>query len=171
VSARRITGRHADRSRGQGLVEFALVIPIFFLVVFGLIDGARLVFAYNTVAQAARDAARTAVVEAPFIGKTGPTCTAPTSTCPADTNAFRLHILSAANGASVIIGTIPNDAFHMVVGCYAVGATITTNDCATGNTSGAVVTVKITVLISPLTPFWGPFYPASLTASSTMVMP
>ncbi len=169
MSARRITGRHADRSRGQGLVEFALVIPIFFLVVFGLLDGARLVFAYNTVAQAARDAARTAVVEAPFIGKTGSACTAPT--CPADTTAYRVDIQNAANGASVVIGTIPNDASHLAVGCSAVGATNTTNNCATGNTSGSVVTVRITIPITSLTPFWGPFYPASLTASSTMVMP
>ena len=125
MSARRITGRRADRSRGQGLVEFALVIPIFFLVVFGLIDGARLIFAYNTVAQAARDAARTAVVEAPFIGKTP--CTAPT--CPTAA-AFRGDVLNAANRASVIIGTIPDDPLYLAVGCYAVGATNTNNNCA-----------------------------------------
>jgi Flp pilus assembly protein TadG len=54
--------RTPSRQRGQGLVEFAIVIPIFFLVIFGLFDGARLVFAWNGVSQAARDVARVAAV-------------------------------------------------------------------------------------------------------------
>jgi len=173
VSAQRIKGRRADRSRGQSLVEFALILPIFFVVVFGLIDGARLVFAYNTVAQAARDAARTAAVEAPFVGKTGAACTAPT--CPGDTTAYRSDVKNAADRASVIIGKIPNDPAHLALGCSAALATNTTNDCATSAYTyapgGSVVTVKITVPISPLTPFWGSFYPAALSASSTMVLP
>jgi TadE-like protein len=190
VSAQRIKGRRADRSRGQSLVEFALILPIFFVVVFGLIDGARLVFAYNTVAQAARDAARTAAVEAPFIGacttlicSAGTTvCTAPTSTCPANTDAYRIDVKNAADRASVIIGKIPNDPVHLALGCSAAlatnttaFATNTTNDCDTSAykyaSGGSVVTVKITVPISPLTPFWGSFYPAELSASSTMVLP
>ncbi len=188
MSAQRIRGRRADRSRGQSLVEFALILPIFFVVVFGLIDGARLVFAYNTVAQAARDAARTAAVEAPFIGAcTTPICSAGTTvctapTCPANTGAYRIDVSLAANKASVIIGQIRNDSSHLALSCSAALATNmtalatnTTNDCATSAytyaSGGSVVTVKITVPISPLTPFWGSFYPAELSASSTMVLP
>jgi Flp pilus assembly protein TadG len=48
--------------RAQSLVEFALIGPVFLLLVFGLIEGARLVYAYNTVNHAAQEAARTAVL-------------------------------------------------------------------------------------------------------------
>lgn len=50
------------RSRGQGLVEFALVFPIFLLVLVALFDLGRAVFAYNTLTNAAREGARLAIV-------------------------------------------------------------------------------------------------------------
>ena len=50
------------RQRGQGLTEFALVIPIFLLLVVALFDLGRAVFAYNTLTNAAREGARTAIV-------------------------------------------------------------------------------------------------------------
>jgi Flp pilus assembly protein TadG len=49
-------------SRGQSLVEFSLVFPVFVLVVLGIFDGGRLIYAYNTVSNASRDAARVAIV-------------------------------------------------------------------------------------------------------------
>ena len=60
----RRTHRRADRrrERGQGLMEFALVIPIFLLIVVALFDLGRAVFAYNTLTNAAREGARIAIV-------------------------------------------------------------------------------------------------------------
>jgi Flp pilus assembly protein TadG len=52
------------RSRGQSLVEFALSLPIFLLVIFGLIDLGRAVFVSNSLAEAARDGARYGSVQA-----------------------------------------------------------------------------------------------------------
>lgn len=49
--------------RGQSLVEFALVLPILVLIVVGLFDGALAVFNYSTVSNAAREGARTAMVD------------------------------------------------------------------------------------------------------------
>ena len=49
-------------SRGQSLVEFALVFPVFMLLVFGVIDGGRAIFAYNQVSEAVRNVARVASV-------------------------------------------------------------------------------------------------------------
>ncbi len=54
--------RRRDRSRGQSLVEFSLVIPIILLVIVGFFEIGRAVFAYNTIANAARQGARVAVV-------------------------------------------------------------------------------------------------------------
>ena len=61
-TVRRTLGRFGRRSRGQGLTEFALVIPIFLLLVVALFDLGRAVFAYNTLTNAAREGARIAIV-------------------------------------------------------------------------------------------------------------
>ena len=56
-----LMSRYASRrARGQSLVEFALVLPIFLLIVFGIIDGGRVVFANNEMAQITRNVARVA---------------------------------------------------------------------------------------------------------------
>lgn len=51
-----------DGQRGQSLVEFALIFPIFLLIVVAAIDLGRGVFAYNSITNAAREAARLAIV-------------------------------------------------------------------------------------------------------------
>jgi Flp pilus assembly protein TadG len=51
------------RSRqGQALAEFALVIPIILLAFMGIFDLGRMIFAYNNISNAAREGARTAIV-------------------------------------------------------------------------------------------------------------
>lgn len=59
--SRRSRGR-ARRAGGQSLVEFALVIPIIVLLVAAFVEIGRAVFAYNTIANAARQGARVAAV-------------------------------------------------------------------------------------------------------------
>lgn len=56
-------GTAAADQRGQALVEFAVILPIIVLVVLGLLDLGRGIFAVNTLAQAARQANRTAIVD------------------------------------------------------------------------------------------------------------
>ena len=48
---------------GQTLVEFALVLSVFILLLVGLIDGLRAVFYYNQVQEAARAGSRWGAVE------------------------------------------------------------------------------------------------------------
>ncbi len=52
-----------DAERGQALVEFALTVPIFLMLVFGIIDLARLIFAFTQVIDAARQGVRYGIVE------------------------------------------------------------------------------------------------------------
>jgi len=59
LSRRRRSNR---RRRGQALVEFALVLPIFLLVLVALFDLGRAVFAYNTLTNASREGVRLAIV-------------------------------------------------------------------------------------------------------------
>src|SRR5919106_6086289 len=54
--------RRARPGRGQALVEFALVLPIFILLLVAIFDLGRAVFAYNTLTNAAREGARIAIV-------------------------------------------------------------------------------------------------------------
>ena len=54
--------RRASQGGGQSLVEFALVIPIIVLLVAAFVEIGRAVFAYNTIANAARQGARVAAV-------------------------------------------------------------------------------------------------------------
>ena len=55
--------RVRDRGRGQAMVEFALIVPIFILLLVGLFDLGRAVFVYNAVNNAAREAGRLAIVD------------------------------------------------------------------------------------------------------------
>ncbi len=50
-------------SRGQSLVEFALIVPIFILMLVGILDFGRAIYAYNTVNNSAREAGRLAIVD------------------------------------------------------------------------------------------------------------
>jgi Flp pilus assembly protein TadG len=54
--------RRRRSSRGATLVEFALVAPIFFLVLFSIVEAARFVFYYELLNNATRDGARYAIV-------------------------------------------------------------------------------------------------------------
>jgi Flp pilus assembly protein TadG len=56
--------RFGSRRLQQGgtLVELALILPLFFLMVFGALDFGRGIWAYNTIAYASREGVRYAVV-------------------------------------------------------------------------------------------------------------
>jgi len=51
-------GIFRKKQRGQGLVEFALVLPVLLLLVFGVIEMGRLLFIYVAVTASSREAAR-----------------------------------------------------------------------------------------------------------------
>ena len=55
--------RRGGRPAGQALVEFALVVPIFLILLFGLIEVGRYIYLNNAFNEAAREAARFGSVE------------------------------------------------------------------------------------------------------------
>src|SRR5688500_16640261 len=55
--------RRRERSHGQALVEFALIIPIFVLLLVGIFDLGRGVYAWSTLNNAAREGTRQAIVD------------------------------------------------------------------------------------------------------------
>lgn len=50
--------RRRVASRGQGMVEFALVIPLVLMLMWGIIEGGRLLYIYSSLSAAGREAAR-----------------------------------------------------------------------------------------------------------------
>ncbi len=54
--------RLCRRDGGQGIVEFALALPVFLLLIFGITDLARAVWQENTLAYSAREGTRYAIV-------------------------------------------------------------------------------------------------------------
>jgi Flp pilus assembly protein TadG len=53
-------------NRGQGLVEFALILPIFLLLLFGMVEFGRAYMTKNILTGAAREAVRLAAVQVDF---------------------------------------------------------------------------------------------------------
>jgi Flp pilus assembly protein TadG len=58
--------RNANRKGGQGLVEFALVVPLFLLLLFGMVEFGRAWMTRNILTGAAREAVRRAAVQVDF---------------------------------------------------------------------------------------------------------
>jgi Flp pilus assembly protein TadG len=61
-------GKGHIRSRGQGLVEFALALPVFLLLTLGVIELGWLVYTNHTLANATREGARYAMVHGEMSG-------------------------------------------------------------------------------------------------------
>jgi Flp pilus assembly protein TadG len=54
--------RHLRRDRGAAAVEFALILPVLLLIIFGIIDFGRMLNAQLNTSQAAREGARVAML-------------------------------------------------------------------------------------------------------------
>jgi hypothetical protein len=66
MNRRRSAGRN-PRDRGAAAVEFALVLPLLLLIVFGIIDFGRALNAQITLTEAAREGARLAALGEPGV--------------------------------------------------------------------------------------------------------
>ena len=76
--------RYRSSKRGQALAEFAMVAPIFFLVLFGIVEAGRFMFYYETLNNATREGARYAIVNGAksLTCSTGPAAPGSTSCDP-----------------------------------------------------------------------------------------
>lgn len=54
----RLSSHKPGHQNAQGMVEFALVMPLLFLLIFGILEVGRLMFTYSTVITASREAVR-----------------------------------------------------------------------------------------------------------------
>lgn len=148
--------RRRSGEPGQALLEFAFVLPVFMVMVFGVVDAGRYVYMNSVLSQAAREGARVAAVEASWIGSTDSSCGAPGGpVCPADGNALRADALAAANRMVAPFGSIATlyiscDAAggSPPTGAWTTGTACTTNSGASGN----LVSVRVLLTFTPITP-------------------
>jgi hypothetical protein len=184
------------RERGQSLVEFSLVFPIFILMFFGVVDGARLVYTNSQLGQAAREGARVAAVEASKMGSKDLSCVSSESqitaarpgaqVCPADPAALKADVVSAVNRMAVGLGAIatvylacdsggsddpaPTGAWTEATATYPACAKDSSGNAAP-NAAGSLVSVRIVYAYNPITPLAGSLIGSvSLSASATMVI-
>lgn len=158
---------------GQSLVEFALVLPIFILLLFGLIDGGRLVYQHSVLSQAAREGARLASVEASWIGSTDTGCGSVNGpTCPANATALKTDIVTAANRMIRPFASVTSADVHMR--CDPSGGTPTgnwTGSTCTSNSTGNVASVRVLGTFQPITPVISQLVGnVSMSASTSMVI-
>jgi hypothetical protein len=94
------------RSRGQALVEFALVFPIFLLILFSIIDFGRYVYYVQILNNAAREGARYAIVHGSIgIPSSGPPPLGFTSSDPMANNVkavVRRHAVGVVGSTAVL---------------------------------------------------------------------
>jgi TadE-like protein len=105
-------------SRGQALVEFAFVAPIFFLILYGIVEFGRYVYTVQVLNNAAREGARYAIVHgSTALPKVGPTPVGITSDDP----------------TGEYVRTVVK---RFAVGVAGTSITFPTTDCVNGETSG-----------------------------------
>lgn len=126
--------------RGQALVEFALIVPVFALILFVLLDFGRVIYTQNTVEQAAREASRVGSIEA-----------------AAQTWKYDLIRSAAINSAAGLGLTTSNIVGQ---GC---------SDCfyPNGASSGALVVVTVNTQVTLLTPIVAQVVGGTFNVSAT----
>jgi Flp pilus assembly protein TadG len=149
-------GRRQPGERGQALVEFALILPLFLLLIFGLIDLGRFVMTDHILSSAAREAARQAAVEASWLGSTDAGCNKTSGPkCPANLTALVTDARAAANRIVAGLGGTISD---VQISCDAPGNAPTglwTGQSCNSTTSGNLVSVRVVFTYQPITPVIG----------------
>jgi hypothetical protein len=191
----RRSGSRRDGQTGQGLVEMAMVLPVFMLAVFGLFDVGRLVYTNSALSQAAREGARLAATEAAWVGLTGSACVHHASeidedapgqfVCPQTVADFQADVLEAVNRMTVTLGPVSDVQLSCNAGTLADPAPTGDwtdepggggNGCqgsggAAIGAQGELVSVRVEYTYEPMTPIVTSLLGSvPLSGSATMVI-
>jgi Flp pilus assembly protein TadG len=134
-----------DESRGQTMVEFALVLPILVLLLVGFFDLGRVVLANDGLAAAAREATRYAIVHGGSranpcpVGPAAPDAVVPaaSASCPHPSPSRESIRVEAREQAEAAGSTVT------VQVCYGVGCVGDTDIAGATNARGTPVTVTV----------------------------
>ena len=144
TTAFRRRSRRGARTRGQALVELAIVLPVFLVLVLAAIDLGRIFFARITIANSAREGAYEASYGGTYVANTG---------CGAS-NSVMCAILNEAQGSLTVA---PAD---VAWSCSRAGG------CTSG-AYGDAVTIRVTGHFQLLTPILAVFFGGTNVAFSS----
>ena len=148
-------GSRARRSSGQALTEFALVAPLFVLLLFAIIEGGRFIAYYETLSNATREGARYAIVH-------GSNSSCPSGPMPPGMNPpGGCYDPTGAN----VVQRVQDTAF----GLLGTDVVVTPTWGPLGNGREADVNVAATYTYQTLVPLV-PLPPMTITAESTLVI-
>ena len=119
----------SDRTRGQTLVEFGLVLPVFMLLLVGIFDMGRAVLYYSTISNGSREAVRLGIVDQ--------------------------NVADIRQAAIDSVGGVMALATTDVTVSFLAPDLTTTAPCPTSKLIGCVVKVEIDYEFQPATPFVG----------------
>lgn len=144
---RKLIRRYREKTLGQSLVEFAIILPVFLVILSTAIDLGRMAYARVTIANVAR--------EASFQAAQTPTSYAAGQPCDQSTNLVICRGILESTGSVVTVN--PSD---IVLTCSA--------GCSATPAMGNTVTVKVTGRFNLLTPVMAVFFGGTtVTFSST----
>ena len=145
-----------DRSRGQSLVEFALVLIPFLLILMGIIDLGRGIYTYNGVAQATRELARATSVH--LCDTSRPQCVLGSSPQTTAVLGTQNQLVPGLSGASATVNYT----------CTSItDTTVAIKDCD----SGDFVKVSVTVPFQVVTPLLSMVAPTTLSSTTHIEIP
>ncbi len=168
-------------SRSQSAVEFALVAPLLFLLIFGIVDFGRAMFYQNEITNATREGARIAILAS---NPCNTVYADPTGNCSTSATPSGPTVCSAIEGSATLItnwscgedGVLPaspkpgwayvevDQASSAGAACPgAVGAVSTPRQ--SGN---LLITVTIRYYFRPITPIVGALFPSTFYLSSSV---
>jgi len=171
--------KRRTRVRGQSMVEFAVVLPIFIMLLVGIFDFGRVIWVNDTLSTAAREAARYAIVHGGSVstlcpaGPPSPDASEPDVTCPPYPNgtaypagskeAIRdvAHHWAAGAGSDVSVSI----CYGEVTSCAG-----DVDEAAATNARGTPVTVTVTSTVGLAAPSLFGFGGFDLSATSTMLV-
>jgi Flp pilus assembly protein TadG len=171
-----VTRVHGRSQRSQALTEFALVMPLLLLLMVGIFDFGRLLYAYATIDNAANEAARTAVhAPQPGLGIALPTDADVMAAARARSVAVPTSFGACANGPIPASGGPPGGTAWLYItspgGAPLApgGQTGPPAGCATVTPASGHVALKVTVLyhFEPVTPILAELVDLTLRASAT----
>jgi TadE-like protein len=160
--------------RGQALVEFAMVIPIFVLLLVGTFDLGHVVWANDALSNASREAARFAIVhggssstacpvgpaaESAIVPAAGPDCRYPSPSRQAVKDEASRWLIGVGRGVTISV-------------CYGLVSSCANDVDAPGatNARGTPVTVAVRATIGLSAPALLGMGPIGLGASTTMIV-
>lgn len=155
--------RHAGRKqrRGQALVEFALIVPLLLAMMVGAIDLARVIWSLDSLSNAAREAARYAIVHGGSVGITS-------GATPATIKSVATRTAVGAAGSLTVF--LCYGATGPTTAVTPDSCTADTNTGASSYARGTPVTVVVRTTVSLLSAGLLGLGPFTLTGSALMLV-